>query len=279
MSPRSNAPWAVAFAAALLLSSTGTNPKTSTREPEPGRHRTTPMAAKLKRTAPVFKVPTRWKTDPDTRLPLLSQKPEPYATPFQIGDEDECPGEGTGPDAEINVRKNRVDTADRWIPVEFDAVHNLKWPDDIRRYRSQWTDAERQEIARFEGIPISIEGYLAKLKRGGKEHCNCQNSTAGMIDYHLALVKHKEGREQDAIVVEVTPRIRAMHKQWYGAAISELVQDQTQVRISGWLLFDPYHRSHLGKFRATLWEIHPIMRIEVQQEGKWADLDDLEQDD
>lgn len=47
------------------------------------------------------------------------------------------------------------------------------------------------------------------------------------------------------------------------------------VRISGWLMFDPSHRNHLGRFRKTLWEIHPITRIEVWQNGAWVNVDNL----
>ena len=39
---------------------------------------------------------------------------------------------------------------------------------------------------------------------------------------------------------------------------------------SGWLLFDPVHKGHLGTFRASLWEIHPITKIEVFRNGQWT---------
>jgi len=56
------------------------------------------------------------------------------------------------------------------------------------------------------------------------------------------------------------------------------------VRISGWLMFDPDHPSMIldptnpnisGKFRVTLWEVHPITKIEVWQNGAWVDLESL----
>jgi hypothetical protein len=40
-------------------------------------------------------------------------------------------------------------------------------------------------------------------------------------------------------------------------------------------MFDPFHRNHLGTFRKTLWEVHPITKIEVWQDDAWVDLDDL----
>jgi hypothetical protein len=40
-------------------------------------------------------------------------------------------------------------------------------------------------------------------------------------------------------------------------------------------MFDPEHRAHLGRYRSTLWEVHPITKIEVFQDGQWIDADDL----
>jgi hypothetical protein len=38
------------------------------------------------------------------------------------------------------------------------------------------------------------------------------------------------------------------------------------------LMLDPEHPEQLGKTRGTLWEIHPVMRIEVRRGGRWGDL-------
>jgi len=47
------------------------------------------------------------------------------------------------------------------------------------------------------------------------------------------------------------------------------------VRISCLLMLDPDHRYHLNRFRSTLWEIHPISKIEVLKDNTWVDLDKL----
>jgi len=41
------------------------------------------------------------------------------------------------------------------------------------------------------------------------------------------------------------------------------------------LMFDPAHRNHLRRFRKTLWEIHPVTRVEVWHQGSWVDLDNI----
>ncbi len=40
-------------------------------------------------------------------------------------------------------------------------------------------------------------------------------------------------------------------------------------------MLDPEHRNHLNKYRSTLWEVHPILKIEVSQNGHWVDADTL----
>ena len=79
--------------------------------------------------------------------------------------------------------------------------------------------------------------------------------------------------EKTSIVVEVTPRVRKGHPNWTTARLDPLVHTSTPVRISGWLMFDPEHPEQLGKTRGTLWEIHPIMKIEVEEQGQWRSLD------
>jgi hypothetical protein len=79
-----------------------------------------------------------------------------------------------------------------------------------------------------------------------------------------------------AVVVEVTPRGKGKHAAWTEAALNQLAHDNTPVRISGWLLFDQDHYEQLNSTRGTLWEIHPIIQIEVLQNGQWKNLDDLE---
>jgi hypothetical protein len=38
-------------------------------------------------------------------------------------------------------------------------------------------------------------------------------------------------------------------------------------------MLDPDHPEEVGKSRGTLWEIHPVMRIETAQaDGSWREL-------
>jgi hypothetical protein len=50
-------------------------------------------------------------------------------------------------------------------------------------------------------------------------------------------------------------------------------EQNTPLRISGWLLYDYEHVPVIGIQRASVWEIHPITKIEVKKKGQWVDLD------
>jgi hypothetical protein len=41
-------------------------------------------------------------------------------------------------------------------------------------------------------------------------------------------------------------------------------------------MLDIEHRGHLGKYRSTLWKLHPITKIEVFNKGQWADLESVQ---
>jgi len=37
-------------------------------------------------------------------------------------------------------------------------------------------------------------------------------------------------------------------------------------------MMDPEHPDQVGKTRKTLWEIHPVLKIEVFSGGQWREL-------
>lgn len=204
-------------------------------------------------------------------LPEMNAKPQPAEINFQG-----CPGEGDNPrQAELNRLKNRVDEGD-YVPVNFDAIVNLPWPKSVERLsREKWPAADEASVERYEGVPVSVEGYLAGARQEGPESPNCHGDDAQFRDFHIWLVKNASDDRSRSIVVEVTPRVRAKHPNWRTDLLGQIVKQDQRVRISGWLMLDPEHPDQVGKTRATIWEIHPIMLIEVNQNGQWTPLDKI----
>lgn len=203
-------------------------------------------------------------------LPARAAKPIPVVQTF-----DGCPPEGRGGDPILNRLKNRIDEG-QYTPVNFEAVATLDWPRGIeRRDRDRWSAADRAAVAQWEGLPVSVEGYIAEARAQGPETCNCGRSEPDQVDYHLWLIRTPGDTRAQSIVTEVSPRTRRGHPKWDIKTIGRLARDRDRVRISGWLFMDPEHPDQIGKTRATLWEIHPIMQIEIFRAGTWQQLDDL----
>ena len=144
---------------------------------------------------------------------------------------------------------------------------------DAPTNRKNWTAAQLAEIEPFEGVPVSVVGFIVAVKKqsgGTGEATNCHFNQPNFVDSHVALVANIGEGEMDAIVVEPTPRFYAQHPTWVWSKLNDLDDSDDPVRISGWTLFDPVHKAHLGVFRTTLWEIHPVTRIEVFKNGQWT---------
>ncbi len=85
-----------------------------------------------------------------------------------------------------------------------------------------------------------------------------------------------------AAACETTPRVRvlARHKNWNIQEFENLVRQTKRVRLTGWIVFDQIHSDQLPGAsetqkprRGTLWEVHPITKVEVQENENWRDLD------
>jgi hypothetical protein len=204
------------------------------------------------------------------------EKPGPVDNTFHSEDGD-CGPIGDGGDELTNARKNRTDVPTQYHPVTWSALRSLSYPRAGKSLET-WTSQELSLINPYQGIAVSIVGYLVAVKpqtHGRGEYTNCHFTSADEVDWHMALAQNAGDPEAKAIVVETTPRIRQSHAKWTVAALAPWIKTTAPVRISGWTMFDPAHRNHLGRYRSTLWEIHPITKIEVFQDGQWIDLDEL----
>jgi len=93
------------------------------------------------------------------------------------------------------------------------------------------------------------------------------------VDWHIYLSDTADLDDiSQAVIVETTPRTRPLHK-WKKIDLDNVVNKNTPVRISGWLLYDFEHTGVIGTQRASVWEVHPITKIEVKQNTQWVDLD------
>jgi hypothetical protein len=219
--------------------------------------------------------PTAATLDVATAISSSWEKPVPQPTGFSAAD-GTCGSTGSDPGNQTNLRKNRTDVPASTHPVTFDAIARLDFPKDQPAKRADWSPAALAALEPFEGTALTVTGYIVnRVKVEGKESTNCGWTKPTEVDWHIPLVKSAKDPEGTAVVVETTPRVRQSHPKWTPEALQPFANSTNPVRVSGWLMLDPEHMAMIGQFRSTLWEIHPITRIEVFSGGKWIDLDDL----
>ena len=116
----------------------------------------------------------------------------PGTTRWFVSGGDSCGPTGSGGgDTATNRRKNREDVPAAYHPASFRAVTRLPSPQPAPRSRAQWTPAQLQVIAPYEGAAVSVIGYIVAIKPqtgGSGESTNCHRHAAPLVDWHLALV-------------------------------------------------------------------------------------------
>ena len=212
----------------------------------------------------------------------------------------QCGPTGDGVDDGTNLHKNRADVPATSHFISLDAIRSLNdtafWGFTNRK-NPAWPALAATHIDPYEGTPVTVEGYfeIVKPQSGGSgESPNCHGSDELDTDWHVAFVANPGETEEQAVVVEPTPRSKRANPLWSPDAAKLLAirhspsdtrheAQAPRMRVTGFLMFDPVHPSHIrgnckancaskNFFRATLWEIHPVTKIEVQKNGAWVDL-------
>lgn len=135
-----------------------------------------------------------------------------------------------------------------------------------------------QTITFNEGQWATIDGYIAYVKVGGVESCNCGSNDTQYMDTHIYVSPDPAHANQDSkancVIVEVTPRVRIevsqMQRNWNTDNLISTLKPGTHVKMSGYLFDDQEHRPNSAAdgasgnvWRATCWELHPVTDIEV----------------
>lgn len=190
-----------------------------------------------------------------------------------------------------NRLKNRFRVGDSTESITFKDILKL------RPYKNgSKPSVENQNHLRY----VSFVGYVRAAYPGGTagESCNCGANGRKTADVHIDVVIDPQPDEDDpsgrgVIVVEVTERTRRLAalglldsnigSDWTASTLKEKIRGRW-VRFSGWLYYDDEHhleswrvdpQNKVGRknWRATAWEVHPVMGIEVLP-GKPDDLDE-----
>jgi hypothetical protein len=145
-------------------------------------------------------------------------------------------------------------------------------PTDRSPFLSVYTTSEGVTIG--EGTVVTFAGWLMKLRKGGKESCNCGNANGAakdVIDMHLVVISSSDREntpECKSVTVEISPHFRP--EKWDADTI--LRANDHPLRFTGQLMYDAAHRPCSGSpatpgsqapSRVSSWEIHPVYAIDV----------------
>lgn len=210
--------------------------------------------------------PTGLTTSSDLVNKLLAEHSDAVGQPLVENGATVCgpTGDTTDPHKKVlNTNKNRTDipTGNPYIPIDWASLRDL--PSD-----------HSEDLP---GAPVTVQGFLVhRVKQesdGSGESTNCHLLKPNEVDWHIYLSDTASLDDiSQAIIVETTPRTRPLHK-WKKPDLDAVVNKNVPVRISGWLLYDFEHVNAIGTQRASVWEVHPITKIEIQRNGRWVDLD------
>ncbi len=181
-----------------------------------------------------------------------------------------CPPGGDGGDTMLNLHKNRIDVPGAYETRTVADMLSLPVPNGVALLaRESWLPGDAATVARDEGRAVEVEGYILMVRHEGPETPNCHDSSAR--DYHVWLGASPTDSRASAVIVELAPRVVARNPGW-GSETAILRLTGKHVRIGGWTMLDQEHPEQLRQTRGTLWEIHPVTRIDVEQNGQFVDL-------
>ena len=200
---------------------------------------------------------------------------------------DQCPDQGCGGgDAKLNVKKNRTDAPAG--AIESWTFEEIMHVEDERPTAWQ-TGQDRTAVEDLgEDTPIAFVGYMIGAHPESPETCNCKLSGENNNDYHINLVEHKNDSFTSSAVVEMTASSAIETPNWKLDKLTGRLDNSNPpvVRVTGYLLFDSEHVSRSGGERETIWEVHPVIKLEFctsgddpatcESSGTWQSLDDVE---
>ncbi len=196
------------------------------------------------------------------------------------GDFKNCPAAGDPvphSDQILNALKNRSMQVNAPRLTSWAEIAHLPHPNHpVPRLRKDWAPTDLNTVEQFERTGVVIEGYLYAVKREGLEHCNCERQD--LNDFHMWLAPTRTAPQSHTMVVELAPRWRDANQNWSKQILSRLASQHARIRITGWMMFDQEHPEQLhpaanrDATRATLWEVHPVTKIEAFSGNLWHEL-------
>ena len=176
-------------------------------------------------------------------------------------------------------------------------THGPPQPGDRQKLHNLSTvDASGKTVTLSEGDLVTIEAFVLDAKHDdtfpfgfGGESVNCKNSLLEWNDIHVALGQKKRSRECSSVTAEIIPHFRPPVWDRFDVnactaphVTNPLPVKGLRVRMTGQLFFDGSHLPSScsapagggNPSRRSVWEIHPVYKIEVARGSGFISLEE-----
>jgi hypothetical protein len=189
-----------------------------------------------------------------------------------------CPPEGSGGDLSTNRLKNRwVEPKDYQEKTVGDILVTLPVTLYTPKSRTAFREKHFEVIEANEYKGIALVGHVVDASRAKPHVANCESKKRR--DIELRLVEERPTSPADgkrlrgqSMVAAVTPWGQDNHPAWNLKALEKLAKTGAKLRVSGWMFYNAEPQEELMQLRGTMWEIHPVTKIEVWKDGDWVSL-------
>jgi hypothetical protein len=158
----------------------------------------------------------------------------------------------------VAALKGRTAIPAGYAPVALASVAQLPIP-------ALRTEADIAALAEVEHHAVTVTGYVTRVLPV-PARVGSRGVTPWEFYVHLRVAPppaceyHDDPRN---VVAVVTPPFQPPHTEWDFDVLADLCGPATRVRVSGWLLYDPFSRPQVGRSRLSPWSIHPVTQLEV----------------
>ena len=160
--------------------------------------------------------------------------------------------------AHVAALKGRTALPPGYAPVTLAWVAQLPTP-EIR------TAADVAALAEVEESAVAVTGYVTRVLPV-PARVPGRGATPWEIVLHLRAAPPPTCEYYDDprnVVAVVTPAFQPPQTGWDVDVLADVCRAYARVRVSGWLLYDPFSRPQVGRSRVSPWSIHPVTHLEV----------------
>lgn len=138
------------------------------------------------------------------------------------------------------------------------------------KYRKFFSPAQNDYLEKNENRAITLEGFLLDFSQEMEADVPCKSPAKKELRLWIGAVPVQD--KSYSVLVEVPMHSKDKQNKAKLNRLQAALKRNTKIKISGRVVYNPENPDQYGRIRGTLWEISPITRIEIWENGKWKEL-------